>query len=154
LRFDAAYDEKGFTYAVSSSGQYNYSLLTRGVNEIGMPIMYFAGVPLVRTDYLVAEQDGTGTGASSDARGKYISGTKCYSMFFVKKGNVMAREPGLTYAFGGTEGAGDLYELWTWDRLEDYNAAGMRMDNYGTPLLGCTLCLGRIYDITDAPITA
>ena len=112
------------------------------------------GLPIVRSDYLVAEADGTGTGSSSDKRGKYVSGTRTYSIFCVKLGNVMAREPGLTYAFGGTESMGDFYELWTWDRLEDYNAGGMRMDTYGSVLLGSTLCLGRIADITDASIVA
>ena len=149
LRFDAAYDERGFTYAVSSSENFHYSLITRGINEIGMPILYFMGIPIIRTDYLVQEDDGTGLG--SDAR---ASGTDNYSIFLVTLGNVMAREPGLTYAFGGTEALGDFYELWTWDRLEDYNAGGMRMDTYGTVLLGSTLCLGRIIDISDAAIVA
>ena len=153
LRFDAAYDERGFTYAVSSNEQFNYSLITRGINDIGKPVLYFMGIPLVRTDYLVREEDGTGTGSSSNKRGKY-STTEAFSLFCVKRGNVMAREAGLTYAFGGTEGAGDLYELWTWERLEDYNAGGMRMDSYGSLLLGSTLCLGRIFDLTDAAIVA
>jgi len=154
LRFDAAYDERGFTYAVSSNETFHYSLITRGINDLGKPILYFMGLPLVRTDYLPAEQDGTGTGSTSNARAKYSSGTRTYSIFCVRLGNVMAREPGLTYAFGGTEGMGDFYELWTWDRLEDYNAGGMRMDTYGSVLLGSTLCLGRIADITDAAIVA
>ena len=154
LRFDAAYDERGFTYAVSSNETNHYSLITRGINDIGKPILYFMGIPLVRSDYMVAEAEGTGTGATSDARGKYATGTRTYSTFCVKYGNVMAKEPGLTYAFGGTENLGDFYELWTWDRLEDYNAGGMRMDNYSSVLLGSTKCLGRIFDITDVAIVA
>lgn len=153
LRFDAAYDERGFTYAVSSNETYHYSLITRGVNELGMPILFFMGLPLVRTDYLVKEEDGTGTGASSDARALYSS-TGNFSLFCIRRGNVLAQEPGVTYAFGGTEGLGDFYELWTWDRLEDFNAGGMRMDTYGSVLLGSTLCLGRIIDISDAALTA
>lgn len=153
LRFDAAYDERGFTYAVSSNETFHYSLITRGMNDLGKPILFFMGLPLVRTDFLVREEDGTGTGGTSNARAKY-SGTERFSLFCVKLGNVLAKEPGFTYGYGGTEGEGDFYELWTWDRLEDYNAGGMRMDNYGSALLGSTLCLGRIFDITDAAIVA
>jgi len=110
------------------------------------------GIPIIRTDYLVGEADGTGTGATSDARGKDAAGV--FSLFLVTLGNVMARDPGLTYAFGGTEALGDFYELWVWDRLEEFNAGGMRMDTYGSVLLGSTLCLGRIADISDAALVA
>jgi hypothetical protein len=154
LRFDAAYDEKGFVYSVSSNETNFYSLITRGINELGKPILFWAGIPLVASDYLVAEQDGTGTGGTSNKRAAYSSGTKCYSIFGLKLGNVMAREPGITLAFGGTENQGDFYELWPFPRLEDFNAGGLRMDFYGTVLLGSTKCLGRIFDITDAAITA
>ncbi len=151
IRFDAAYEERGFTYAVSSNETAH--LLTRGVNQFGLPILFFAGLPLVRTDYLVAEEDGTGTGSSSNARAKFSS-TRAYSIFPVLYGNVMDRMPGLTYAFGGTEGAGDLFEMWMWERLEDFNAGGIRLDSYGTVLLGSTHGLGRIFDITDAALVA
>lgn len=154
IRLDALYEEAGITYSVSSNGTNHLTLLTRGTNEIGRPILFWAGIPIIRTDYLVAEADGTGTGGTSNARGKYSSGTRCYSIFGIRKGNVMERDPGICYAFGGTEGQGDLYELWTWDRLEDYNAGGIRLDTYGTVLLGSTKCLGRIFDITDASVVA
>jgi len=153
IRFDAAYDEKGFLYAVSSNETNFYSLLSRGINDMGKPITYWAGIPLVLTDYLVKEEDGTGTGGTSNKRAVYSS-TAGYSIFGLKYGNVMNREPGVTFAYGGTGGAGDLYELWTWERLENYNAGGMRLDSYGTMLLGSTKGLGRIFDVTDAAITA
>jgi len=150
LRFDAAYEEKGFVgLATGTAG--SLALLTRGYNEIGTPILYFAGIPIIRTDYLVAEEDGTGTGGTSNARAKYSS-TEAWSIFLVKYGDVLAREPGVCFGYGGTEGEGDLYELWTWDRLEDYNAGGMRLDSYGTALLSTTMCLGRIFDMTDAAL--
>jgi len=154
IRLDSAFLEAGFTFAVSSNGTNHLSLLTRGMNEVGQPVLFWSGIPVIRTDYLVAESDGTGTGGTSDARGKYSSGTRCYSIFGVKRGDVLAKEPGLCYAYGGTEGEGDLYELWTWDRLEDFNAGGMRLDSYGSVLLGSTKCLGRIFDITDAAVVA
>lgn len=152
LRIDAAYEERGFNYYVGSTELYNnYGFITRGLNDIGKPMLFFMGIPVARTDYLVGEEDGTGTGATSNKRAKYSSDLT-YSVFCVKLGNVMAKEPGLTFAFGGTENLGDFYELWTWDRLEDYNAGGMRMDTYGSLLLGSTLCLGRIFDVDDVAI--
>lgn len=156
IRLDQAYEERGLM--AGSLGGYVQlqgvmSLLTRGINEIGMPILYFMGKPIIRTDYLVQEEDGTGTGSTSNARGKY-STEIAYSIFCVKYGNVMEQEPGICYAFGGTEGVGDFYKLVLFPNLEDFDAMGMRMINYGTILLGSTLCLGRIFDITDGAIVA
>ena len=62
-------------------------------------------------------------------------------------------EPGLTYAYGGTEGLGDFYKLVRFPELEDYDAGGIRLVNYGAVLLGSSLCLGRIADINDVAIT-
>ena len=152
IRLDAAYEERGFV-ALKADTAGSVSLLTRGMNELGRPIIFFAGVPIVRTDYLVDEESGTGTGATSNARAKYTT-DRTYSIFGVKYGNVLAREPGITFAYGGTEGEGDLYELWTWPRLENFNAGGMRLDSYGTPLLGSTKCLARIHDVDDAAVIA
>jgi len=152
LRFDAAYEEAGFaSLAYNAAGA--MTMLTRTKDEIGIPTTYFMGIPLIRTDYLVSEEDDTGNGDAVNARAKYSS-TSRFSLFCIKHGNVMAREPGLTFGFGGTEGTGDFYDLWTWDRLESYNAGGMRMDTYNTLMLGSTKCLGRIFDITDAALLA
>lgn len=153
IRIDAAYAEQGFATALSNGYLHgDVSLLTRGMNQIGSPIMYFAGVPIVRTDYLVDEEAGTGTSTLATARAVYSS-DRTFSIFGVKYGDVMAREPGICFAYGGTEGDGDLYELWTWERLEDYNAGGMRLDSYGTVLLGSTKCLGRIINVDNSALT-
>lgn len=152
IRIDAAYSEVGLWTTASYYSHGDVSMLTRGLNQLGMPIMFWMGIPIVRTDFLVAEVEDSGTGASSNIR-SVTAGTD-FSIFGVKFGDVMAREPGICFAYGGTEGDGDLYELWTWDRLEDYNASGMRLDSYGTVLLGSTKCLGRIFDIADAAIVA
>lgn len=152
IRIDALYEERGLTYAVSSNGRNQLSLLTRGMNELGKPVMYFNGVPFNRTDYLLAEQEGTGTGATSNARAKYTSGTATYSLFCIKYGDVLAKQPGLCYGYGLNENKGDFYKLRVWSDLEDYDAGGMRMVNYGAVLQGSTQTLGRIADITDAAI--
>lgn len=150
-RLDAAYEEKGFAGLAYNSAA-SLALLTRGYNDIGKPIMFFAGLPVIRTDYLVAEQADTGTGSSSDKRGLYSSGTRNYSVFCVKLGNVLEKDPGICFGYGGTEGQGDFYKLRVWEDLEDYDAGGIRLVTYGTVLLGSTLCLGRIFDVYDAAI--
>lgn len=150
-RMDAAYQERGFLMAAANTNI--MAFITMGYNELGKRILFWDGIPLVRTDYLVAEDDDTGTGGSSDARGLYSSGDKVYSIFGVKHGNVLNQEPGLTYAYGGTEGLGDLYKLVRFPELEDYDAGGIRLVNYGALLLGSSLCLGRIFDIQDVAIT-
>jgi len=153
IRIDAAYSEKGLWSTDSYYSHGDISLLTRGMNQIGMPIMFWMGIPIIRTDFLVDEESGTGTGATSNARVVYSS-DRTFSVFGLKFGNVLAREPGVTFAYGGTEGEGDLYELWTWDRLEDYNAGGMRLDSYSTVLLGSTKCLARIHDVDNSAVVA
>ncbi|KKM90794.1 hypothetical protein LCGC14_1234970 [marine sediment metagenome] len=149
-RLDASYQERGF-----AGSQYDHSLafVSMGFNELGKRVLFWDGIPVIRTDYLVAEDDNTGTGASSDARGLYASGDRAYSIFCIKHGNVMNQEPGLSYAYGGpTQAQGDLYKLVRFPELEDYDAGGMRLVNYSTLLLGSSLTLGRIFDILDSPI--
>ena len=151
-RMDAAYQEKGFAgLATGTAGNLGY--LTMGFNELGKRVMFWDAVPLIRTDYLVAEQANTGTGASADARALHSSGDKQYSIFAVKHGNVLNQEPGVTFAYGGTEGQGDLYKLVRFPELEDYDAGGLRIVTYGAVLLGSSLCLGRMWDIEDVAVT-
>lgn len=159
-QLDAAYQEKGFAgLAYNVSG--NLGFLTLGYNELGKRVLFWDGLSIVRTDYLVAEQVDTGTGASEDARGLYSSGTKYYSMFAVKKGTgaLDASSPGLTFVYANLVGmspgaqAGDLYKLVRWADLEDYDAGGLRLVSYDTLILGSSLCLGRIFDIRDLPVT-
>jgi len=152
-RMDEAYQERGFASLMTSVAG-GMSFITMGYNDLGKRILFWDGIPIIRTDYLVAEADGTGTGASADARGLYTTGTRAYSIFGIKRGNVLNQEPGLTYAYGGTEGAGDLYKLVRFPELEDFDAGGLRLINYGALLLGSSLCLGRIADIGDHAVVA
>ena len=151
-RMDAAYQEKGFAgLATGTAG--NLAFLAIGYNELGKRVLFWDGIPLIRTDYLVPEQANTGTGGSSDLRALRTSGDNQYSVFGVKHGNVLNMEPGLTYAYGGTDGQGDLYKLVRFPELEDYDAGGMRLVNYGALLLGSSLALSRMFDIEDVAIT-
>ena len=66
---------------------------------------------------------------------------------------MLAQQPGVTYAYGGTEGLGDFYKLVRFPELENWDAGGIRLVNYGAVLLGSSLCLGRITDIEDVAVT-
>lgn len=144
-RIDEAYQEAGLVRlkadTASTMGQISY-----GVDDQGKRVMYFDGVPFLRTDFLVLET--TDTGEGSNARAKSSSGTT-YSMLNVKMGDVFNGEPGLCLGFGNTEMLGQFYKIVTFDELENFDAGGIRLVSYIAPLLGSKLCLGRIYDITD-----
>ena len=152
-RLDAAYQEKGFAGLAYNVGG-NLGYLTLGYNELGKRVLFWDAVPIIRTDFLVAENQNVGlTSTSTDVRTIYSANDRQYSVFGVKHGNVLKMQPGLTYAYGGTEGLGDFYKLVRFPELENYDAGGIRLVNYGAVLLGSSLCLGRIADIEDVAIT-
>ena len=151
-RIDAAYQEKGLAGLASATAG-SLAFITLGWNEMGKRVLFWDGIPILRTDFLVAENPNVGlTSTAADVRTVYSAGDRQYSIFAIKHGNVLNQEPGITYAFGGTTGFGDFYKLVRFPELEDYDAGGLRMVNYGAVLLGSTYCLGRIADIEDVAI--
>ena len=150
---DAAYQEKGFAGLASGTAG-TMAFLTLGYNELGKRVMYWDAIPIIRTDFLVAENQNVGLAATATSvRTLYTADDKQYSVFGVKHGNVLAKQPGLTYAYGGTEGMGDFYKLTRFPELENYDAGGIRLVNYGAVLLGSSMGLGRITDIENVAIT-
>ena len=147
-RMDAAYQERGFTSLASGTAA-SFAQISYGLNDMGKRIMFFDGIPIVRTDFLVKEQK-----ASNGPRTKWASGDETYSVLLIKFGDVFAGNPGLCVGFGDPEMGGKLYKVEMFDKLEDYDAAGIRLVSYVAPLLGSKLCLGRIYDIEDKAIVA
>jgi len=145
-RLNACYEEAGFT-SYAGPGR-----VTRGINDIGKQVLFYDGIPIIKMDYLKAEQAGTGEG--SDAKAAHSSSTAEYTIFGIKLGNVIAKEPGVTLAYGGTEGQGDFYKMVTFPDLEDYDAEGMRMVTYISMLYSSTLVIGRIHGILDGAVTA
>ena len=143
---DAAYHERGLVLQNANL----LGMMSYEKDAVGKRISVWDNIPILRSDYLVAEQQDTGKG--TNARAKYSSGNKMYSIFAIKFGQIMEGEPGLCYAYGGTEGAGDFYKLDLFDKLEDYDAKGMRLVNYSALLLGSSMCVGRIHDIADSAI--
>ena len=148
-KIDAAYQEKGFVgLATGTAGNLGY--ITQTQDDAGMPVTRFAGIPLENSDFMMTETVNTGTGASSDARTKDATSAGEYSLFGVRYGNIMNKEPGLGFGYGGTPGQGDFYELTHFPALEDYVAEGFRLVMYGAVLMGSPFCLGRIWDIDPA----
>ena len=92
-RFEAAYEETGFV-SLKSATAGAASLITRGISDIGKRLLFWNGIPLVPTDYLMKEELNTGeTHEIGDARAKYTANAG-YSIFAIKYGNVMEQEPG------------------------------------------------------------
>lgn len=149
-RIDAAYQEAGLAQLTSSTAG-TMGMISYGVDDQGKRVTYFDGVPFLRTDFLPLEDDGTGTGSSDNARTKNSSGA-AYSLFNIKFGDIFNGEPGLTLGFGNTDMVGDFYKIVTFDELEDFDAGGLRLVTYISPLLGSKLCLGRVYDISDSSV--
>jgi len=145
-RLDAYTQEAGLS--TNTFGSISFSQ-----DQLGKRVTHWNGVPILRTDYLVAEQANTGVG--SDARTKYASGDKQYSVFALKFGQVMEAEPGLTLAWGG-EGleAGSLWKTIMFPALEDMDAGGLRHVSYMGLLDGSTVAAARIYDIEDVAVVA
>ncbi len=123
-------------------------------SEIGRPMPWWNGKPIMRSDYMVSEQ--ANTGAGSNARAKNTSGTAQYSLLLIKKGmDGIENDPGIKIAFGGDKhGNGEVLRPEHFDKLESFDASGIRLVSYLTTMLGSSLGIGRIYDITAALPTA
>lgn len=146
-RINAAYQERAFA---GTAGDHVMSLVSFGYNEVGKRVMFFDGIPIVATDFLEAEDDGTGDGSNIRSRG---SSAATYSILLIKFGDVFNGEAGLCMGFGDPQMGQNLYKVELFDKLEDYDAKGIRLITYVAPLLGSKLALGRIFDITDIAVT-
>ena len=147
-RIDAAYHEVGLASTIPL-GLIQYSA-PEGV--LGRT-MFLDGKPVIRTDYLVKEQDSTGQG--SNARAKWSSSTVTYSMFAIKLGQagLAEEDPGVKVAFGKTETEGKLFDLEYFDKLENYIGKAIRLSLNSEIIVGSKYGVGRIFDITDAAVT-
>lgn len=145
-RLSAYVQEAGLS--TNTFGGINFTL-----DELGRKVTKWNGTPIISSDYLVAEQANTGVG--SNARAKNTSGTENFSVFAIKTGQVVRKEPGLTFAFGG-QGASPGEPLMTrfFPTLEDYDASGVRNTVYYNLADGSSMAIGRIYDITDVAVVA
>ncbi|KKL24856.1 hypothetical protein LCGC14_2411150, partial [marine sediment metagenome] len=114
---DRAYMEKGLT-GLKADTAGTMGMIQWATNEAGGRTTFFDGKPIIRSDFMVAEQKNTGVG--SNARAKYSSDTRMYSIFAVLRGqsSLAEEDPGLKIAFGKTEGEGDFFNMEFFDKLE------------------------------------
>jgi|TARA_Y100000310_G_scaffold338187_1_gene427147 hypothetical protein len=147
-RIDASLQEAQF---VRTNVTHGMGQITFGRNEFGARTTFFDGIPIVRSDFLQAENANTGVG--SDARAVYTSGTKMYSIFVVRFGQT--EDGGLALLFGNPEGnaQGEVFSRTSFDKLENFDSGGERLVTYMALTLGAGVSCGRIYDITDAEVT-
>lgn len=148
-RLDAGYQESGF---VRSSVTHSLGQVMINGNEIGGRVTLFDGIPILRSDFLVAEEANTGLDQTS-SRDKNSTGTKQFSILLVRLGHV--EDTGVELLFGATDvGDGEFKPLMheSFDKLENYDAGGERLVMYPALAMGSTLDIARIADITDAEI--
>jgi len=124
-------------------------LISYTPNDVGGVTTLFGGKPIIPSDFLVAEQANTGYG--SDARAKYSSGTRMYSIFAIlaRRGGLMVPDPGVGVAFGKTENDGEFFNYEYWDKHPDYLAKAHRLSCHTTLIPGSKWSIGRITDITN-----
>lgn len=150
-RLSAAYYDKGI-----DTGSQNVRAILAQVNigstELGASIMYFQGIPIVISDYLQPEQANSGA-TKNNVRQLHSSGTQNFSVFLCRPGPIL--DGGLTFTMGSQSAMmGDVFKVIKFDELEDYDSGGIRIVAYCGTALGSQLSLGRIFDITDADVSA
>lgn len=153
---DAAYQEVGFV-GLKATTAGTMAGITWGVNQMGEPMNFFCGKPIIRTDFLVGETDDSGRGTTSaSARTKDASGV--YSIFGIKLGTaaLAARDPGAKIIFGQPEETdvadGKMVFLEYFNKLEGYIGKGIRIGSYYNFISGGSMAVGRIFDIQDTAI--
>ncbi len=142
---DRYVQEQGLT--TNTFGQINFTM-----NDLGKKVTHFNGIPILRSDYLVAEQANSGNGDGVDRRAKRTSGTNQFSIFGIKFGQVMRAEPGLTLGFGNKSGqvnAGELWKTVMFEDLEDQDSGGLRLVAYVNLMDGSRVAICRIFDVID-----
>jgi hypothetical protein len=150
-RLSAYVQEAGL--ATNTFGNIDFTL-----DDLGRRVTSWNGAPVIGSDYLVAEQENTGTDGSSLralASAAGYGGDNQYSVFAIKRGQVARGEGGLTFAFGG-DGAspGEPLMVDYFPSLEDFDASGLRHRMYYNLADGSRMSVGRIYDIEDAAVVA
>lgn len=112
-------------------------------NEFGAITEYFAGIPILVSDYLDTENDNVG--------GKLGTGN-LVSVYAIRCSQV--EDGGLCLVVGGDTGGVDFFEIVELENLEDYDAGGIRLVAYCALALGSTKALGRIHSIDQSVAVA
>lgn len=127
-----------FIHAMGKAGAI---IMARSPNEFGMQIPSVNGVPIVESDYLLNENDNTGGKDAGNDSG-------LVSIYAIRFGSV--EDGGLSLGVGGDTGGTDFFEMDDFDKLEGYNATGVRAYCYVAPAMGSTKCVSRVHSICAA----
>ncbi len=155
-QIDRVYRENGIA-ALKADTAGALGLIQYGLNEAGGRTLMFDNKPIIRSDFMLAEQVNTGQGTTSaDARAAYSSGTKQYSIFAIKLGatTLGSIDPGVKVAFGKTESDGEFFNLEYIEKMTGYIGRALRLAAYTNLIVGSKWGIGRITDITNAAPTA
>lgn len=154
---DRVYREQGIA-ALKADTAGALGLIAYEVNSAGGRTTLFDGKPIIRSEFLVAEEGDTGRGTTSaDARAPHTDGVAQYSIFGIKlgMGNLGSEDPGVKVAFGKTETEGGFFNLEDFPKLETYIGKGLRIAAYTELIVGSKYGIGRIIDIPNtAPVAS
>jgi len=125
--------DKLFKYAMGKGGAI---VMARVPNEFGKLIPAINDIPIVVSDYLCTENDNTG--------GKLGSGN-LVSMYAIRFGQT--EDGGVSLCVGGNTGGQDFFEVDHFDKLEGFNAEGIRAYCYVALAMGSTKAVSRIHSI-------
>lgn len=125
--------EKLFIYSMSKAGAI---VMARSPNEFGKLVETVNGVPIVVSDYLTYETDNTGA--------KTTSGN-LRSVYAIYAGTV--ESGGVSLCVGGKTGGRDFFEIDHFEKLEGYNAEGIRAYCYCALACGSGKSISRIHSI-------
>lgn len=122
-----------FIYGMGKAGAI---IMARSPGEFGTLVATVNGIPIVVSDYLADENDNTG--------GKLGSGN-LVSVYAIRKGSV--EDGGVSIAIGGKTGGQDFFEVEHFEKLEAYNAEGIRAYCYVALAMGSTKSVARVHSI-------
>jgi len=122
-----------FIHAMGKAGAI---VMARSPSEFGTLIASVNGVPIVVSDYLSTENDNTGGDLGT---GNLVS------IYGVRKGSI--EDGGVSLAVGGKTGGQDFFEVDHFEKLENYNAEGIRAYCYVAMAMGSTKSISRVHSI-------
>lgn len=156
-QIDRVYREMGIV-ALAHATAGPLGLISYDVNSAGGRTTLFDGKPIIRTDFLVAEEGDTGRGTTSaNSRAVHSTDTAQYSIFAIKLGvgNLAQEDPGVKVAFGKTESDGEFFNLEYFEKLVNYIGKAMRLAAYTELVVGSKYAIGRIMDVPNSiPVAA
>jgi len=122
-----------FIHAMGKAGAI---VMARSPSEFGTLIPSVNGVPIVPSDYLSTENDNSGGDLGT---GDLVS------IYAVRKGSI--EDGGVSLAVGGKTGGQDFFEVDHFEKLENYNAEGIRAYCYAALAMGSTKSISRVHSI-------